>query len=173
MATLALRSRAETAARATREPRAVKLLLTAVAVGFVGLFLIVPLVAVFVQAFEKGWAAYAAALREPIALSALRLTLLTAGVAVPLNLVFGVAAAWAVTKFEFPGKNILISPRPAFSVSPSSQGWSSSCLFKPPGVLGQSSPHLKTSRARADPGHRLLTFPFVARGHPLRRQARH
>jgi len=95
MATTALlRPRAVVAARATTEPVLVKALLVAAAVSFLLLFLVVPLVAVFVQAFEKGWAAYLAALGEPMALSALKLTLLTAGVAVPLNLLFGVAAAW-------------------------------------------------------------------------------
>src|SRR6185503_12413119 len=93
---LPLRRSARVAVRATSEPPWVKAALVTLAVGFLGLFLVLPLVAVFAQALEKGWAAYAAALAEPMALSALKLTLLTAGVAVPLNLVFGVAAAWAI-----------------------------------------------------------------------------
>ena len=168
MATLALRSRADTTARATREPRVVKVLLTVTAVGFIGLFLIVPLVAVFVQALEKGWAAYAAALREPIALSALKLTLLTAGVAVPLNLVFGVAAAWAVTKFEFPGKNILISLIDLpFGVSPVISGMVFILLFGRQGVLGPWLDAHDLKVVFAVPGLVLatvfVTFPFVAR----------
>src|SRR5215468_6162720 len=103
MASLALRARSAPTARATHEPRAVKAALTLAAVGFIGLFLVVPLAAVFVEALDKGWTAYVAALREPMALSALRLTLLTAAVAVPLNLVFGLAAAWAIAKFDFAG----------------------------------------------------------------------
>src|SRR5262245_43366390 len=93
----------------TREPLLARVLLMAVALGFVALFLLVPLAAVFSEAFAKGWAAYAGALREPLTLSALKLTLLVAAVAVPLNLAFGIAAAWAIAKFDFPGRNTLIT----------------------------------------------------------------
>src|SRR5262249_21377791 len=135
-AALPLRPRAA-AARATSEPLLVKLLLAGAAVGFLALFLILPLVAVFAQALEKGWAAYAAALREPMAVSALKLTLLTAGVAVPLNLVFGVAAAWAIAKFDFPGKNVLVTLIDLpFAVSPVISGMVFILLFGRQGVLG-------------------------------------
>ena len=166
---LPLRRTARAAVRATSEPFAVKLALISVAVGFLGLFLVVPLVAVFAQALEKGWAAYAAALVEPMALSALKLTLLTAAVAVPLNLVFGVAAAWAIAKFEFPGKNAADhADRPAVRASrPSSRAWSSSCSS---GGRACSGPGLQAHDLKivfAVPGLILatvfVTFPFVAR----------
>src|SRR6187549_1355079 len=95
--------------RSTREPAVVRWLLISVALAFLGFFLVVPLAAVFVQAFEKGVAPYLAAIREPEALAAIRLTLITAAIAVPLNLVFGLAASWAIAKFNFLGKNVLIT----------------------------------------------------------------
>src|SRR3546814_6494250 len=86
---------------------------------FLGLFLFVPLFAVFAEAFRKGWDSYIAAIVEPDALAAIRLTLLTAAIAVPLNLVFGVSAAWCIAKFDFRGKNLLITLIDLpFSVSP-------------------------------------------------------
>jgi sulfate/thiosulfate transport system permease protein len=168
MATPALHARSDTTARATREPLVAKVLLTLVAVAFMGLFLVVPLVAVFIQALEKGWTAYVAALREPMALSALKLTLLTAGVAVPLNLAFGVAAAWAIAKFEFPGKNVLVSLIDLpFGVSPVISGMVFILLFGRQGILG---PWIDAHRLKivfAVPGLVLatafVTFPFVAR----------
>ena len=103
----------------TTESPAIRWLLTALALGFMGLFLVLPLAAVFVEALKGGWAAYWAALKEPDALSAIRLTLLTAAIAVPLNLVFGVAAAWCIAKFEFRGKAFLTTLIDLpFSVSP-------------------------------------------------------
>src|SRR4051794_2629511 len=87
----------------TSEPWWVKTLLTLVALGFLALFLVVPLAAVFQQAFEKGWGAYIEAIKEPNSISAIQLTLLTAAIAVPLNLVFGLAASWCVAKFNFVG----------------------------------------------------------------------
>jgi len=156
------------AARATTEPVLVKALLTATAVGFLVLFLVVPLVAVFAQALEKGWGAYVAALREPMAVSALKLTLLTAGVAVPLNLLFGVAAAWAIAKFDFPGRNTLITLIDLpFGVSPVISGMVFILLFGRQGLLG---PWVEAHGLRivfAVPGLILatifVTFPFVAR----------
>ena len=91
----------------TTESPAIRWLLTVLALVFMGLFLVLPLAAVFVEALKAGWTAYWAALKEPDALSAIRLTLLTAAIAVPLNLVFGVAAAWCIAKFEFKGKAFL------------------------------------------------------------------
>jgi sulfate transport system permease protein len=106
-------------ATATTEPVWVRVLLTAIALGFLALFILLPLVTVFVEALRKGWETYFAAIVEPDALAAIKLTLLAAGIAVPLNLVFGVAAAWAITKFEFRGKQFLITLIDLpFSVSP-------------------------------------------------------
>jgi sulfate transport system permease protein len=84
-------------------------LLIAAALAFIILFLLLPLVSVFGAALQKGLAAYGAALRDPDALSAIRLTLLVAAIAVPLNIVFGVVAAWSIAKFDFPGKSLLVT----------------------------------------------------------------
>ena len=91
------------------EPAWVRIVLMLVAFGFLTLFLFVPLVAVFVEAFKKGWEAYVAAIIDPDAVSAIKLTLIAAFISVPLNLVFGVAASWAVAKFDFRGKSILLT----------------------------------------------------------------
>jgi sulfate transport system permease protein len=129
---------------------------------------VLPLVVVFAQALENGAAAYARAIREPIAFSALRLTLLTAAIAVPANLVFGLAASWAIAKFEFRGKNTLITLIDLpFAVSPVISGMIFILLFGRQGVLG---PWLLAHDWRivfALPGIVLatvfVTFPFVAR----------
>jgi len=168
MATLAVRSPEAVAARATGEPFLVKLTLTALAIGFLGLFLVVPLLAVFAQALEKGWSAYVAALREPMALSALKLTLLTAAIAVPLNLVFGVAAAWAIAKFEFLGRNVLVTLIDLpFGVSPVISGMVFILLFGRQGLLGPWAQAHDLKIVFAVPGLVLatifVTFPFVAR----------
>lgn len=165
---LPLRRTTRVAVRATSEPFAVKLLLIGIATSFLLLFLVMPLFAVFTEAFDKGWAAYVAALREPIALSALKLTLLTAAVAVPLNLVFGVAAAWAIAKFDFPGKNALISLIDLpFGVSPVIAGMIFILLFGRQGVLGPWAEAHDLRIVFAVPGLILatvfVTFPFVAR----------
>ena len=156
------------AATATTEPRAVRFVLTLVALGFLGLFLVLPLLSVFAEALSKGWQAYAAAVREPEALSALRLTLLTAAIAVPLNLVFGVCAAWAVARFEFRGKNLLVSLIDLpFAISPVISGVIFVLLFGRQGLLG---PWLQAHDVKiifAVPGIALatvfVTLPFVAR----------
>jgi sulfate transport system permease protein len=154
--------------RATREPAALRLTLTATALLFLGLFLVLPLVAVFAQALEKGWAAYAEALREPMALSALRLTLLTAAIAVPLNLLFGLAAAWAIAKFDFPGKNALVTLIDLpFGVSPVISGMVFILLFGRQGLLGPWAEAHGLKLVFSVPGLVLatlfVTFPFVAR----------
>ena len=154
--------------RATREPAAVRLTLTATALLFLGLFLVLPLVAVFAQALEKGWAAYADALREPMALSALKLTLLTAAIAVPLNLLFGLAAAWAIAKFDFPGKNALVTLIDLpFGVSPVIAGMVFILLFGRQGLLGPWAEAHGLKLVFSVPGLVLatlfVTFPFVAR----------
>lgn len=150
------------------EPAWVRWLLTAAALLFLGLFLVVPLAAVFSQALEKGIGTYLTAVRQPDALSAIRLTLLTAVVAVPLNLLFGVAAAWAIAKFDFPGKNLLLTLIDLpFAVSPVISGMIFVLLFGAQGWLG---PWLRAHDLKilfAVPGIILttvfVTFPFVAR----------
>ena len=154
--------------RVLSEPPLVRLALVLISLAFLGLFLVLPLVAVFAQALDKGVAAYASAIREPMALKALRLTLLTAAVAVPLNLAFGLAASWAIAKFDFRGKNALITLIDLpFAVSPVISGMIFILLFGRQGVLG---PWLQAHDWRivfALPGIVLatvfVTFPFVAR----------
>src|SRR5215813_9367088 len=110
--TLALRNlwaAPDRTAQATTESAWVRWSLIAVAVLFLGVFLFVPLAVVFASALAKGVTVYFAALREPDALAAIRLTLIAAGVAVPLNMIFGIAAAWAIGKFEFFGKSFLVT----------------------------------------------------------------
>src|SRR3954471_17713759 len=172
MATMALPRPATTApralARATGESRAVRWTLTAIALVFLALTLVLPLALVFHEAFSKGLAAYVAAIREPDALSAARLTLLVALIAVPINLVFGVAAAWCITKFSFPGKNILITLIDLpFAVSPVISGMIFVLLF---GAHGWFGPWLSQHDLKiifAVPGIVLATMfvtaPFVAR----------
>ncbi|MFI5119714.1 MAG: sulfate ABC transporter permease subunit CysW [Thermoanaerobaculia bacterium] len=140
----------------------------AAAFFFLALFLFVPLAAIFVQALAKGPAAYLAAITQPAALSAIRLTLLTAAIAVPLHLVFGVVAAWLVAKFRFRGKGLLVSLIDLpFAVSPVIAGLVFVLLFGRQGFLG---PFLATHDWKvifAVPGIVLatvfVTFPFVAR----------
>jgi sulfate transport system permease protein len=154
--------------RANEEPRAVRWLLTAIALGFMLLFLLVPLLAVFAEALRKGWQVYLNAIVEPDALAAIRLTLLTAAIAVPLNLVFGVAAAWTIAKFEFRGKSMLLTLIDLpFSVSPVISGLIYVLIFGAQGWLG---PWLREHDIKilfAVPGIVLatifVTFPFVAR----------
>ncbi|GAA5785370.1 sulfate ABC transporter permease subunit CysW [Chitiniphilus shinanonensis] len=152
----------------TTESPLVRWLLTAIALLFVALFLVIPLVSVFAEAFKQGWQLYLAALIEPDALAAIKLTLLTALVAVPLNLVFGVAAAWAIAKFDFKGKSFLITLIDLpFSVSPVVAGLIYVLLF---GAQGWWGPWLAEHDIKiifAVPGIVLatvfVTFPFVAR----------
>jgi len=122
---------------ATTESPWVRRLLIGTALGFLGLFLLVPLALVFVKAFEEGTAAYWAAVRTPEALSAVRLTLSAAAFAVPINLLFGLAAAWAIAKFRFSGKNLLITLIDVpFAVSPVIAGMMFVLLFGLHGWLG-------------------------------------
>ncbi|MQA40084.1 sulfate ABC transporter permease subunit CysW [Rugamonas aquatica] len=152
----------------TLEPGWVRIVLIAVALTFLTLFLFVPLVAVFVEAFRKGWEAYVAAIIEDDAISAIKLTLITAVIAVPLNLVFGVAASWCIAKFEFRGKSILLTLIDLpFSVSPVISGLIYVLLF---GAQGWFGPWLQAHDIKilfAVPGIVLatifVTFPFVAR----------
>jgi sulfate transport system permease protein len=153
---------------ATRDPFWVKAVILSVSLGFFVLFLLLPLIAVFAEALRKGWSTYIAALVEPDALSAVQLTLLAAAIAVPLNLVFGVAAAWAITKFDFRGKQLLITfiDLP-FSVSPVIAGLIYVLVFGAQGWLGPWLAELDIKVIFAVPGIVLatifVTFPFVAR----------
>jgi len=153
---------------ATTEPRWVRWGLTCVALGFLGLFLVGPLVTVFAQAFAKGLGAYFAALRDPDAWSAIRLTLLAAVVAVPANTVFGVLAAWAIAKFTFVGRNLLITLIDLpFTVSPVISGVMFVLLFGRQGYLGPWLDAHDIQIVFAVPGiivvSLFVTFPFVAR----------
>jgi sulfate/thiosulfate transport system permease protein len=119
------------------EGRPVRWLLIGVALAFLLLFLFVPLAVVFAKAFEKGVAAFAAAVRDPEALAAVRLTLLVAGIAVPLNTIYGLAAAWAITHFRFAGRNLLLTLIDLpFSVSPVIAGMMFVLLFGARGLFG-------------------------------------
>jgi sulfate transport system permease protein len=143
-------------------------LLIATALAFLAAFILLPLIIVFTEAFRQGWALYVAALTEPDALSAIWLTLLTAAIVVPANLVFGLLAAWAVAKFEFRGKSVLITLIDLpFSVSPVISGLVFVLLF---GLQGWFGPWLQEHDLKiifAVPGIVLatmfVTFPFVAR----------
>jgi len=154
--------------RPTTEPRPVRLLLIATALAFLALFLVVPLVMVFQQALEKGLSAYLAAIREKDALSALRLTLLTAAIAVPANLLFGLAASWAIARFDFPGRSVLLTLIDLpFAISPVISGVVFILLFGRQGWLGPWLADHDLKVVFAVPGIVLatifVTFPFVAR----------
>ena len=115
----------------------VRAVLIATALAFLGVFLLLPLLAVFVEALRQGLGAYFAGITEPDALTAIRLTLLVAAIAVPLNVVFGIAAAWAIAKFEFKGKSLLTTLIDLpFSVSPVIAGLIYVLLFGAQGLLG-------------------------------------
>ncbi|OSZ63440.1 sulfate ABC transporter permease subunit CysW [Hydrogenophaga sp. IBVHS2] len=152
----------------TTESRAVRITLVALALGFMALFLVLPLAAVFTEALRKGWDAYLEALKEPDAWAAIRLTLITAAVAVPLNLVFGVAAAWAIAKFDFRGKAFLTTLIDLpFSVSPVVAGLIYVLVFGAQGWLGPWLAAHDIKIIFAVPGIILattfVTFPFIAR----------
>ncbi len=153
---------------ATHEPAWVRRVLIAVALAFLAVFLFVPLVAVFVEALKKGVAVYLAALAEPDAVSAIRLTLIAAAISVPLNLVFGVAAAWAIAKFDFRGKNLLLTfiDLP-FSVSPVIAGLIFVLVFGLQGWFGGWLRDHDLKIIFALPGIVIatifITFPFIAR----------
>ena len=167
---------------ATRDAPWVRYTLTAIALTFLALFLLLPLVAVFTEALRRGVGAYFAALKDPDGMHALRLTLLTAAIAVPANLVFGVAAAWCIAKFTFPGKSVLITLIDLpFAVSPVISGLIFVLLFGAQGWLGHyiaaehpAFPWLQAWLIEQDfriifavPGIVLatvfVTFPFIAR----------
>ena len=153
---------------ATHEPVWVRRIIIAIGVGFVGLFVVVPLAAVFGEALRNGIAAYGHAIADPAALSAVKLTFLAAAIAVPLNVVFGIAASWAIARFRFVGRSILITLIDLpLAVSPVIAGMVFVLLFGKQGLIG---PWLSAHGIQvifALPGIVLattfVTFPFVAR----------
>lgn len=150
------------------EPRWVRFLLLSVSLVFVVLFLVLPLAAVFTEALSKGIDAYHEAIREPDALSAIKLTLITAAISVPLNLVFGISASWAIAKFEFIGRNVLLTLIDLpFSISPVISGLVFVLLFGAHGWFGEWLMDNDIKILFAVPGIVLatvfVTFPFVAR----------
>lgn len=152
----------------TTEAWPIRAVLITVAIVFLSLFLLLPLITVFAQAFARGWEAYIAAFAEPDAWSAIWLTLTVAAIAVPFNLVFGIAAAWAIAKFEFPGKSLLITLIDLpFSVSPVVSGLIYVLVFGSQGLFGQFLLSHGIQIIFAIPGIVLatifVTFPFVAR----------
>ena len=153
---------------ALADPLWLRVLLIGIGVGFIILFLCVPLGLVLVNAFSKGWNAYWSALAQPDTLAAIKLTLLTALIVVPLNTVFGVASAWAITKFDFKGKSLLTTLIDLpFSVSPVISGVIFVLLFGLQGVFGEWLIDHGVKIIFAKPGIILatlfVTFPFVAR----------
>lgn len=150
------------------DPPYARWVLSAVALAFLGLFLLLPLTAVFAQALAAGLAPFVSAIEDPAAISAIHLTLLVAAISVPLNAVFGLAAAWCIAKFEFPGRRLLLTLIDLpFAVSPVISGLVFVLVFGAQGLLG---PWLQAHDMRvifAVPGILLattfITFPFVAR----------
>ncbi len=163
-----MNQRTSTSQSSVLEPRWVRYALIAIALIFLTLFLFVPLISVFHQALRKGWDAYVAAITDPDAISAIKLTLISAGIAVPLNLIFGVAASWCIAKFEFRGKSILLTLIDLpFSVSPVISGLIYVLLFGAQGWFGAWLQEHDIKILFAVPGIVLatifVTFPFVAR----------
>jgi len=154
--------------KAAQDRPFVRWAIISVAVAFLAIFIVLPLIAVFAQAFSKGFSAYAAALAEPDAQAAIRLTLIIAAISVTINLVFGLVAAWAIAKFEFTGKSLLVTfiDLP-FSVSPVVSGLVFVLLFGAQGLLGPWLQAHDIEIIFAVPGIVLatlfVTFPFVAR----------
>ena len=145
-----------------------RLLLISITVGFLGLFLLLPLFAVFIEALRRGWELFLASLHDEAALSAVKLTLLTAAIAVPLNTLFGIAAAWAVTKHRFRGRALLVSLIDLpFAVSPVIAGLVWVLLFGAKGWFGPWLAEHDVKIIFAVPGIVIatvfITFPFVAR----------
>lgn len=150
------------------EPRWVRGVLLALALGFLGVFLLLPLITVFIEALGKGWALYFDAIADPDAWAAIRLTLWVAALALPLNLAFGVTAAWAVTRFRFRGKQLLVTLIDLpFSVSPVVVGLALVLLFGSQGWFGGWLENHGLKIIFAVPGVLLatlfVTFPFVSR----------
>jgi sulfate/thiosulfate transport system permease protein len=154
--------------RLTAGARVARVLLIAISVAFLGLLLLAPLAAVLGQALERGWSAYLESFADPDTRASIRLTLLTAAIAVPVNTVFGICAAWAIARFEFPGKSLLITLIDLpFAVSPVIAGLVLVLLFGAQGWLGPWLIERDISIIFAVPGIVLatmfITFPYVAR----------
>lgn len=161
-------SNTNTYERSTQEPAWVRRTLIGLALTFLTLFLFIPLISVFYEALKKGMDVYIAAITDPDAVSAIQLTLMAAAIAVPLNLIFGVAAAWAIAKFEFRGKNLLITLIDLpFSVSPVVSGLIYVLIFGLQGWLGPWLAEHDIKVIFAVPGIVLatlfVTVPFIAR----------
>ncbi|HEY0960500.1 MAG TPA: sulfate ABC transporter permease subunit CysW, partial [Novosphingobium sp.] len=157
-----------TTLRSTSENRATQAMLIVAALAFLAFFLLLPLIAVFSEALKAGLGAFGEAVVHPDALAAIRLTLIIAAISVPLNVVFGLAASWAITKFSFPGKSLLITLIDLpFSVSPVVSGLIFVLLFGAHGYLGPWLAEHDLKIIFAVPGIVLatvfITFPFVAR----------
>jgi sulfate transport system permease protein len=151
-----------------KDPALVRWTLTGLALAALCVFIVLPLAAVFVQAFEKGWVAYRDAIAQPETVSAIELSLLAVGISVPLNMMFGLAAAWAITKFQFTGKNVLTTLIDIpFGVSPVISGLVFVLLFGAQGWFGAWLMERDIRIIFAVPGIILattfVTFPFVAR----------
>jgi len=158
----------QTQSTAITEPRWVRYTLISITLIFLSFFLLIPLLSVFTEGLRGGISKYFAAMVEPDAIAAIQLTLITAAIAVPLNLVFGVAAAWAIAKFEFTGKSLLITLIDLpFAVSPVISGLIFVLLFGLQGVFGELLAAWDVKLIFAVPGIVLatifVTFPFVAR----------
>ncbi|MCG3174126.1 MAG: Sulfate transport system permease protein CysW [Myxococcota bacterium] len=154
--------------RRIQEPAWARRLLLAAAIGFAGLFLALPVAAVFYEAMKEGAGLYFEAITEPDALSAIRLTLITVAIAVPLNTLFGVSAAWVISKFRFPGKQVLITLIDLpFSISPVISGMVFVLLFGRGGWMGSLLDKWGMKVLFSVPGLVMatvfVTFPFVAR----------
>lgn len=154
--------------KSSKESKGVKIVLISIAILYLSLLLFFPLIAIFIKAFEKGVDVYFAAITESDALSAIKLTLLVAVIVVPLNTIFGIAAAWLVTKFQFKGKQLLLSIiELPFAVSPVIAGLVFVLLFSPRGVLGPWMVEHGIKIIFSVPGIIIatifVTLPFVAR----------
>ncbi|MFO0914263.1 MAG: sulfate ABC transporter permease subunit CysW [Pirellulales bacterium] len=158
----------KTNSRSSHDPRWLQVVLIGISLAFCGLFLILPLLVVFAEALRNGWGAYFRSFNDKAAWQAIQLTLLATGISLPLNLVFGVAAAWAIAKFEFKGKSLLLTLIDLpFSVSPVISGLIYVLMFGLQGWLGPWLAEHNLKIIFAVPGIVLatifVTFPFVAR----------
>ena len=150
--------------KAAKDPFWVQTLLIGIAVTFIGLFLVLPLAVVFIEALRHGFDSYRATFSDPTAWQAIKLTLIATGIAVPLNLVFGVAASWAIAKFEFPGKSVLITLIDLpFAVSPVISGLIYVLVFGLQGWFGPTLDALGIKVIFAAPGGRRRGKPAPGR----------
>jgi sulfate/thiosulfate transport system permease protein len=146
------------------EPPWMRVGLIAVSVGFVGILILLPVISVFTEAFRKGVGVYFASITDPLALAALRLTLLTAGVTLAFNLVFGLAASWLIAKFSFPGRNLLLSLIDLpFAVSPVISGLIFVLVFGAQGWFGNTGVQVVFATPGVILATIFVTFPFIAR----------